>query len=345
MKTFKNNDLKTFEQLASLNQASLWKVMIGFLKKNYRKTFHTADYVIAEGDIPVALVAHLDTVFSAPPEEIFFDREKNVLWSPDGLGADDRAGVFAIVQIIRAGFRPHIIFTTDEEIGGVGAAKVSLLDMPFKDLKYVIELDRRGSNDCVFYDCENRDFEDYVESFGFEYNFGSYSDISDICPAWGIAGVNLSIGYRDEHSVAEVLFVGQMLSTIEKVKKMLQDVETLEKPFKYIPSKTKYHYWGYGSDWYHGGYSAYSSDYGYSGVRKCSHCHKYYMEEELYPVKLLDNTTGFYCGECLAEVAWCPVCSSAHQKICPEMSDDALCQDCVKAKENKDASVDTTNKH
>ena len=41
--------------------------------------------------------------------------QKNVMISPDGLGADDRAGVFMIMNIVKAGFRPHVIFTTDEE--------------------------------------------------------------------------------------------------------------------------------------------------------------------------------------------------------------------------------------
>ena len=34
----------------------------------------------------------------------------------------------------------------------------------------MIELDRRGKNDCVFYDCYCPDFIEYVEQFGFEEN-------------------------------------------------------------------------------------------------------------------------------------------------------------------------------
>lgn len=46
------------------------------------------------------------------------------MWSPQLLGSDDRAGVYAIIQIIEAGYKPHVIFTTDEEIGAVGAQKL-----------------------------------------------------------------------------------------------------------------------------------------------------------------------------------------------------------------------------
>lgn len=322
MKTFKNSELKTFEQLAMLKQGSLKKVLASFLKKHYPKVVNTDKYIFVEGDIPIALVAHMDTVFKDSPEEVFFDPVKNVLWSPDGLGADDRAGVFAIVQIIRAGYRPHVIFTTDEEIGGVGATELAKLDCPFKDLRYIIELDRRGSNDCVFYDCENPKFIDYVEGFGFEYNFGSYTDICEFCPTWKIAGVNLSIGYRDEHSVSEVLFVGQMLSTIEKVKKMLDKAK--EAPtFEYIPSKKAYS-WAYGIDWY----NLTKQSFG-SGVSKCYGCKKHFIDEELFPIVLLDKTTSYLCPDCVVDkAAWCRVCGNAFQKHSPEAPVDGLCPFC-----------------
>lgn len=339
MKTFKNSELKTFEQLASLKQSSLKKVLASFLKKHYPKVIHTKEYIFAEGDIPIALVAHMDTVFKAPPEEIFFDPVKNVMWSPDALGADDRAGIFAIVQIIRSGLKPHVIFTTDEEIGGLGASKLAELDCPFSDLKYVIELDRRGSNDCVFYDCENPKFTEYVESFGFEYSFGSYTDICEFCPTWKIAGVNLSIGYRDEHSVSEVLFVGRMYSTIEKVKKMLADVVNLTEPFEYIPSPTRYNY-AYGMDWYNWG----SSIYGH-GVSKCRQCKQYFMEEELFPVVMLDKTTAFFCPDCLVDhVGWCKECQSAYQKYSPEAPSEGICPICQDLKEKKTNVAINTNK-
>ena len=339
MKTFKNSELKTFEQLASLKQSSLKKVLASFLKKHYPKVIHTKEYIFAEGDIPIALVAHMDTVFKAPPEEIFFDPVKNVMWSPDALGADDRAGIFAIVQIIRSGLKPHVIFTTDEEIGGLGASKLAELDCPFSDLKYLIELDRKGSNDCVFYDCENPKFTEYVESFGFEYNFGTYTDICEFCPTWKIAGVNLSIGYRDEHSVSEVLFVGRMYSTIEKVKKMLADAVNLTEPFEYIPSPTRYNY-AYGMNWYDWGSSVYGHD-----VSKCRQCKKYFMEEELFPVVMLDKTTAFFCPDCLVDhVGWCKECQSAYQKYSPEAPSEGICPLCEDLKEKKTNAAIKPNK-
>lgn len=42
----------------------------------------TNDYLFAKGNIPVMLVAHLDTVHNPKPKEIFYDKEQEVMWSP-----------------------------------------------------------------------------------------------------------------------------------------------------------------------------------------------------------------------------------------------------------------------
>ena len=147
MKTFTASEYKLFEQLVGLRQAALKKVLANCLKRYYPAVVETGDYIYCEGTIPIALVAHMDTVFKDPATEVFYDTRKNVVISPQGLGADDRAGVFAILRVVQAGLRPHIIFTTDEEKGCLGAEKLSSLDCPFDDLRYIIELDRRGADD------------------------------------------------------------------------------------------------------------------------------------------------------------------------------------------------------
>jgi DNA-directed RNA polymerase subunit RPC12/RpoP len=258
----------------------------------------------------------MDTVFKYPAEEVFYDRVKNVIWSPDGLGADDRAGVFAIIQVIKQGLRPHIILTTDEEIGAKGASALASIDNPFEDLRYIIQLDRRGANDCVFYDCDNKDFVKYVEQFGFIENYGSFSDISEICPAWKIAGVNLSVGYQDEHSVAETLHISPFLTTIERVINMLKDVNNVP-AFKYIPNPYAYR-WNYLHQ------SAWESEY----LFKCHKCKTPYTEYELFPVKSLDGKAYFYCPDCIVgNVHWCTVCGDAFE---PSHKHEIICKDCQK---------------
>ena len=105
-------DFKLFESLVKLPQKSLKKVLSSSLRRNYKKVVETPEYIYAVGDIPIALVAHMDTVFKSPPRNIYFDTDKGVIWSPEGLGADDRAGVFAILNILKKGYTKRKKYVT-----------------------------------------------------------------------------------------------------------------------------------------------------------------------------------------------------------------------------------------
>lgn len=234
------NNKKMIEKLFQLNQAQLLDVMSNFLNAKYKTVTTTKHYIIAIGqDTSMGLVAHLDTVFHSPPQTFFYDQEKNVMWSPDGLGADDRAGVMAIIELVNRGYRPTIILCCDEEKGGLGAqALIQDFSCSPTGLKYLIEIDRAGKNDFVTYDCNNEEFNSYISSFGFEFNWGSFSDISFIAPIWGVAAANVSCGYVDEHSYAEHLYINYLNDTIDKVEQMLLEVDNAPH-FKYIPGVEK----------------------------------------------------------------------------------------------------------
>ena len=294
-----------------MNEVSLLKTMNTYLKRFYNKVTYTKDYVYAIGDIPITLVAHVDTVFKERPEDVFYDRVKNVLWSPQGLGADDRAGVFAIINIVKSGLRPHIIFTTGEEMGGLGARVLTYKEpKPFAEMKYIIQLDRQGKDDCIFYECDNIKFIEYIESFGFHEEYGSFSDISELCPTWKIAGVNLSIGYKNEHSFIEILYIDYFLSTVEKVKKMLKDVNNINS-FEYIPAL----------------YSL--SSLNPTSLYKCKNCGKIFTEYELFLVKGIDGKNVYYCPDCIyGNVNWCDSCGKAYEIDFREDTTIKKCKDC-----------------
>jgi len=179
-------------------------------------------YIYAEGNIPVLITAHLDTVLPSPTRElIFYDKRRKVLWSPTGIGGDDRCGVFAIMEIINMGFMPHILFTHGEESGGTGA-KAFIKDYPSLSVNYIIEMDRHGSNHAVFYDCANESFIKYALSFGFVEKFGTFSDICILSPAYDVASVNFSVGFANEHSKHEHISIISLEATISKVINMLE---------------------------------------------------------------------------------------------------------------------------
>lgn len=321
---FTEENINTFKTLCKAREQSILSVMSSFLKTKYTNVERTPAYVLAEGDIPVALVAHADTVFKNPPKTFFYDQKQTVLWSPEGMGADDRAGVYAIMEIIKhTNLRPHVIITTGEEIGCVGASKLVGHYHKFQyELKYMIQLDRRGVKDCVFYDCDNEQFEKFVESFGFETDWGSLSDISVLAPAWGIAAVNLSVGYYNEHSNTELLCFDFLHNTIEKVKKMLaytKEHPEME-PWKYIPVIS------YNYQWFNPNSN---SNFSYG----CNHCGTIVSEEEMIPVKY-DGRTQNLCMNCFAEIShkinYCNRCGLPWLLEEPIVSKEWICPDCRK---------------
>lgn len=233
-------NIRLMKYLCQLSDKELKNILYNFLKKKYRNVECTDEYIIAEGTLPICLVAHLDTVFPTPVKEFYYDKKLQVLWSPQGLGADDRAGVYAILQILEDGYKPSVIFTMGEEKGGLGAKALAkrMPDCPFVGLKAIIELDRQGKDDCVFYECDNDDFTKYIESFGFNTEIGSYSDINFFAPIWGVAAVNLSVGYIDEHSYSERLIIKYLEDTIMKVEAILSQSIPM-KTYAYVPYNPK----------------------------------------------------------------------------------------------------------
>jgi len=208
--------------LLKLTTNELKQVLYNYLIDQNMNPVFEDGFIYSKGDIPVLLVAHMDTIFNYPPKRLYYDKEFDKLFSLDGgIGADDRSGIYAIIKILED-FKPHVLFTEDEEIGALGARKaVSILKKP--DVKYIIEFDRKGSNDCVFYDCENIDFINYIEKFNFNSNYGSFTDISILAKFWNIAAVNISCGYYNEHTHLEYLKYKELINNINRVKEIIKE--------------------------------------------------------------------------------------------------------------------------
>lgn len=294
----------------------------------------TKEYIIAKGQIPVGIVAHMDTVHKTPVVELFHDEEQNILWSPQGLGADDRAGVYGMIEILKQGYRPTLILTTDEEIGGLGASKLvgDYPEMP-TELNYLIELDRRGSNDCVFYDGDNLEFEKYIENFGFKSDWGSFSDIAVLCPVWGIAGTNLSIGYYNEHTKAEYLNLDDMFNTLDRVCGILENVKEDDK-FIYIPGPTcdfqrGAAWWEYSTNSSVSAKDIIGATYGYGDMSEtdelCWGCLGTFDSSMIID----KGDEGTYCGDCYAkEYSTCVKCK---EDFLDRDKKELCCKSCRKA--------------
>lgn len=225
------------------------------------KMFPTAltnrgSYILVPGEAPVMLVAHLDTVHTQPVRQICKTANGNVLMSPQGIGGDDRCGVYALVTAhSRSSKRPWLLFTCDEETGGVGAGKfckdyrADWLPRELGKLKMLIEIDRKGRNDAVYYGCCNTDFEQYISEKGFTTQHGSFSDISLIAPTLGVAAVNLSSGYFNAHTLHEYINRKYLNLTIKRVVEIIEEATNEDFPaYSYI-EKEKDVWWGAGMLW------------------------------------------------------------------------------------------------
>lgn len=106
------------------------------------------------------------------------------------------------------------------------------------DVNYIVEMDRRGDNDAVFYGCDNPDFTDFILSFGFEEKAGSFSDISVVAPYLETAAVNISAGYYNEHRLHECI---DMLALENNIRRIVQMVQTETEAFPFIRRKNSFH--------------------------------------------------------------------------------------------------------
>ena len=190
-----------FDDILRMRQKELKHYLAGHLKKLGYETVKKKGFLYAEGTVPVLLVAHLDTVHNELPHIICRSEDGRYIMSPQGIGGDDRCGVYMILQIMSE-VRCHVLFCEDEETGGHGARAFTKSGIK-PDVNYIVELDRTGSNDAVFYQCRNRQFERHINSFGFQTAFGSFSDISILAPHLNLAAVNLSTGYYHAHQLGE----------------------------------------------------------------------------------------------------------------------------------------------
>jgi len=189
------------------------------------------NYIFYESlDNPICLVAHIDTV--RPKGKLKLEQAKRIIRNKKGvLGADDRAGVYGVIELLRRCKKqgisyPSVLFTNHEEIGGVGV-KVFIDDfiktLPFQNTHLFIEMDRCNANQYVYYSEYLPDeVKTYVESFGFVESYGSYSDIADLTDIFSIPSVNLSIGYYEQHTKNERLHLDEMNLTISRVFAMLK---------------------------------------------------------------------------------------------------------------------------
>jgi len=203
-----------------------------------------------ESNSRVCLVAHIDTIFVSPSN---LEISNHILKSAknEGLGADDRAGVWALLKLYNTmskADRPMLLFTDGEERGGIGAYEAcTVLKEELKNVIFFVELDRQDQKDAVFYCNEPVNFRRYIETFGYKESHGSFSDISILGKFFEVCAVNLSVGYQHQHSKEETLNLKWLAESMRKIRLLLEansSSTTVWENKKKVYSTDNIHEWG-----------------------------------------------------------------------------------------------------
>lgn len=271
-----------FEKLVQFSSKGLADYLLRRLNEKFPDTNVVSDgFIYHKGTFPVLICAHMDTVHKELVDTIVYANES--VCSPEGIGGDDRCGVWMILRLLQYGYDPHIVFLEDEEIGCVGAKKFAA-SKTMKELKenggikYIIEFDRKNSNDAVYYNCDNKEFDEFITKEYFEKAYGTSSDICYIAPELGVAAVNLSCGYYEEHTLYHYVILKEMYEVAYQVAKIFDRTKKIMEedgmePFKYVKCESSLcSYRSYGRGGYYYDYYDDCVDYNYNRRSKTYLC-------------------------------------------------------------------------
>ena len=202
----------------------------------------------------VLLSAHMDTVRGVLADrKILTSNDGDTITSNKGaLGADDRAGIAIILQVLRnvknLSFQGtlKIAFSREEEIGCIGAGQID--PKWYSDVDLAIVVDRKGNRDIVTgcysafcSDAVGNFFEGASEMQGMNWKAvqGGISDAT-VFSEQGIHSVNLSAGYRHEHTDKEYVVFSDMMDTVKLILQALALVNTFSSTFGNVPKHNKW---------------------------------------------------------------------------------------------------------
>jgi len=151
----------------------------------------------------IYFVGHTDTVHRREPVDGEITSRRGVWTAPGvGLGADDRAGLFVIRQMMGEFPDCGYLLSPDEETGDlVFENEVPMLKQP----KVFMSFDRAGVNEYVDYGYYNAQVENFLRARGIYRRRGTYSTCRLLSDAHNVPCVNLCFGGANFHLHDEYL--------------------------------------------------------------------------------------------------------------------------------------------
>ena len=210
------------------------------------------------------IVAHMDQVQERHSKDfIAYEAEDIIIgFSPkhkeqQGLGADDKCGLWIGLKCLQKFDCLKLAFFVGEEVGCKGSG---LADMAFfDDCRFVIEPDRKGSEDLITQIgwtplCSDDFLKDIgFKKFGYKEAEGMMTDIEALKDkGLMLSCINLSCGYYRPHSNEEFVYKPALLNCLAFVEHI---IKTCTKVYPHIDNTAYYEKQNYYGDIYDDYYS------------------------------------------------------------------------------------------
>ena len=266
------NITKKFLQLTSKTYPhGTERELFRFLPKSLQED-EFGNLFIKIGESDAMFTSHLDTATKADTKvnHIF---DGNII-KTDGttiLGADDKAGVTIMLNMIEKKIPGLYYFFLGEEVGCIGSRKVADVQKVEKipGINKVISFDRRATSSIITYQsskrcCSDTFGEALAKAFNeveptFEYKLDRNGILTDSIQFISIYPecTNISVGYYSEHTFSE----RQDIEHLNKLAEACLKVNWTDLPVERDPSKIEYdHSWSaYGDYGWDGDYSRYNT--------------------------------------------------------------------------------------
>lgn len=182
------------------------------------------------------VAAHLDEIHAPCEREVVVEGDKvysvDRLWNRVGCGADDKNGLWVIINLLR--MEPVLkvaLFVQEERTGEVaGCRGARACDLSFFDnVKYILECDRKGASDVVHIGkgdtllCDS-DFipEEMLTKYGYEMVRGGKTDVVELkMRGLQIPVCNISCGYYNAHKNSEYTVFAELQNCFIFVKDII----------------------------------------------------------------------------------------------------------------------------
>jgi hypothetical protein len=173
-----------------------------------------------------------------------------------GLGADDKCGIWIALNFLREYDNLKVAFFVGEEIGCKGSSKANIEF--FSDCRFVLEPDRRGNSDLITSIswtslCSDEFLNDIgFKDFGYKETDGLMTDIEALKEnKLAISCINLSCGYYNPHTDHEFVVKADLLNCLNFVRHI---IETCTKVYPHVDEDdiySRYRYDGGYGDYYY----------------------------------------------------------------------------------------------